>query len=332
MVSDLVQQIVKTQLTEGATDQIEFRHLRAFVAVAEELNFSRAAERLHMAQPPLTRSIRHLEKELDVKLFHRNTRHIELTEAGRVYLEEVRQILLLMREAASIAQLANRGEVGQLVVGFEGSSAYDIVPLSVKAFREKFPGIKLLVREMVSGSQMQALCEGEIGIGFVVLPLPENRHLRVECIFQEPLIVALPQLHSLATRSNLNLADLRHETFIVCPRHDQCGLYDHVISVCHQAGFSPLLTQETSEVQSILGFVGANLGISLLPASARKLKRSDVIYRALHPPIAELELAIAWRQDSLSPLLTNFLEITREVAQQLSNLNPNTDGFVLDKN
>ncbi|MDX2215052.1 MAG: LysR family transcriptional regulator [Oculatellaceae cyanobacterium bins.114] len=298
---------------------IELRHLHYFIAVAEELNFGRAAERLHIAQPPLTRQIHQLEKELGVELFHRTTRRIELTEAGQVYLPEARRVLAQVQEGATLAQLASRGEVGRLMVGFEGSSAYDIVPLAVKAFREKFPRVSLIVREMTTGDQVRALHEGHLGLGFVVPPLSDTRDLMVETVLREPLIVAMPHDHPQSHQSAVDLADLKDETFIVCPRHHKCGLYDHLISICRQRGFSPRLTQETHEVQSILGFVAAGLGVALLPASVKHLQRSQVVYRTLQPQTEDLELAIAWRRENPSPMMPVFLEIVREYAHQITH-------------
>jgi len=298
---------------------IELRHLYYFVAVAEELNFGRAAERLHIAQPPLTRQIRQLEQALGVRLFHRTTRRIELTEAGQVYLIEARRVLTQVQEGITLARLASKGEVGHLVVGFEGSSAYDIVPLTVKAFKEKFPQIRLSVREMTTGDQVKALHEAHIHVGFVVPPLLENHNLTIETVLKEPLIAALPQNHSLAHQPTIDLADLKDQTFILCPRHHQCGLFDHTISVCHQRGFSPQFTQETNEVQSILGFVAAELGVALLPASVQRLQRSHVIYRKLQPPVEALELAIAWRKEALSPTVEHFIEVVRAIATQIIN-------------
>ncbi|MCU0532388.1 MAG: LysR family transcriptional regulator [Hydrococcus sp. Prado102] len=300
---------------------IELRHLHYFIAVAQELNFGRAAKRLHMAQPPLTRQIRHLEEELGVKLFHRTTRRMVLTEAGRVYLAEAHRVLAAMEEGIVLAKLASRGEVGRLTIAFEGSSAYDIVPLSVKAFSDRFPKVNLLVREMTTGEQVQALHNDLIGIGFVVPPLVDARNLMVTSILREPLVVALPQSHRLFNQHEVSMEDLKDETFVICPRQHKCGLYDRVISACHRAGFSPCLTQETSEVQSILGFVAAELGVALLPASVRHLHRVGVVYRALQPSTAEIELALAWRQENPSSMLPAFIEIVRKLAEQIAHEN-----------
>lgn len=297
---------------------VELQQLEYFIAVAEELNFRRAAERLHIAQPPLSRRIRQLEQSLGVELLHRTTRHIELTAAGTIYLQEAKQILTQVQQATALAKLAEHGKHGHLTVGFEGSSAYDIVPVSVRVFKEKFPMVSISVHEMATGDQVPAIQGGQLGVGFGV-PLRFNGYnLTVKTILQEPLIAVLPQNHVLASQLSLNLSTLQDETFIICPRHYRCGLYDHIIVACHQAGFSPKLMQETQEVHSILGFVAAGLGIALLPASVEHLQRSHIIYRPFNPPLEGLDLAMAWRSENESPILPAFLEVVQQVAHQLS--------------
>ena len=297
---------------------VEFQQLRYFVAVAEELNFRKAAERLHIAQPPLSRKIRQLEQALEVELLRRTTRQIELTAAGKVYLEEVRQILSQVQQASTLARLAERGQVGHLRIGFEGSSAYDVVPVSVKVFKEKSPLIAISAFEMATGDQGSAIREGQIEIGFGVLSRFDGNNLTVKTIMQDPLVAVLPQNHPLADHPRIDLRALRNETFIICPRRYRCGLYDHTLAVCHQAGFSPKLIQETQEVHSILGFVAAGLGVALLPLSVKSLLRSQVIYRPFDPPLEGLDLAMAWRPENESPTLSVFLEVVQQVVDQLS--------------
>jgi len=245
---------------------MELRQLQYFLAVAEELNFIRAAERLQMAQPPLSRQIRALEQELGVELFRRTKRRVELTEAGEAFLAEARQILAQVELGVRVAQRAGRGEIGRLVVGFEGSSTYDVIPISLKSYRERFPEVDLVVYAMTTEEQIQALLEGRINIGFVVSPLSDRR-LTVEIILRESLVLAIPENHPLATLSSVRVRDLEGEPFIMFQRHRGCGLYDQVIAVCQRAGFSPRVIQEADEMQVILGFVAAGLGITLLSAS-----------------------------------------------------------------
>ena len=185
---------------------MEFRQLQYFLAVAEELNFSRAAKRLNMAQPPLTRQIHQLEQELGVELFYRTKRRVELTDAGRLFLEESLRILEQVEQGVRVAQRASRGEIGRLVVAFEGSSAYDIVPTSLKTYRERFPGVELIVLGMTTGEQVQALHAGHIGAGFLVPPLRvKDKELVIEAVLQEPLVLALPETHPLASQPRVRV-------------------------------------------------------------------------------------------------------------------------------
>lgn len=294
---------------------MEFRQLQYFKAVAEELNFSRAARRLNIAQPPLTRQIRSLERELGVELFYRTNRRVELTEAGNIFLVEAQRILEQIEQSALIAQRASRGEIGKLVVAFEGSSAYDIVPTSLKTYRERFPNVELVVLGMTTGEQVQALHERQIGVGFVVPPLRgKEKEIAIESVMQEPLVLALPEHHPLAKQERVKVRSLANEPFIMALHDSGCGLYDRVIAVCRRAGFSPRVRQEVNEMQVMLGFVAADLGIAILSASVRQFQRPGVVYRQLQPASPEVALAVIWRKDERSPALQAFLEVVRELS------------------
>jgi DNA-binding transcriptional LysR family regulator len=294
---------------------MEFRQLQYFLAVAEELNFGRAAKRLNIAQPPLTRQIQQMEQELGVQLFYRTKRRVELTEAGRAFVEESRRILLQVEQSMQVAQRASRGEIGRLVVAFEGSSAYDIVPNSLKTYRERFPAVELIVLGMTTGEQVQALHERQISAGFVVPPLKgKDKEIAVEAVLQEPLLLALPENHPLTTQPRVRVRSLANEPFIMAQRDSGCGLYDQAIAVCQRAGFSPRVMQEVNEMQVMLGFVAAGLGIALLSASVKQFQRPGVVYRELQPSTPEVALAMIWRRDNLSPVLQAFLSVVRELA------------------
>jgi DNA-binding transcriptional LysR family regulator len=290
---------------------MELRQLQYFLAVAEELNFGRAAARLQIAQPPLSRQIRQLEQELGVELFRRTKRRVELTEAGRVFLEEARQILSQVEQGVRVAQRASRGEIGRLVVGFEGSSTYDVIPVSLKVYRERFPEVDLVVYAMTTEEQIQALLENRIGIGFVVSPL-NDRRLAIEIILREALILAIPESHPLVARNEVRVRELEGESFIMFQRNRGCGLYDQVIAICQRAGFSPRVIQEADEMQVMLGFVAAGLGITLLSASVEQFQRPGVVYRTLQPSTPKVALALAWRRDDPSAVLQAFIEVVRE--------------------
>lgn len=295
---------------------MELRQLQYFLAVAQELNFSQAARRLNMAQPPLTRQIRQLEQELGVQLFERNSRRVELTEVGSVFVEEARRILEQVEQSITITQRASRGEVGRLVIAFEGSSAYDVIPLSLKAYRERFPDVEVVVLGMTTNQQVEALHNSQIQLGFVVPPLQgQVEDLELEAIIQAPLIVALPESHPLAAKSIIKVRSLAQEALIIGQRHSGCGFYDQVIAACRRAGFSPIIGQEVNEMQVLLGLVAAGFGVAILPESAKQFQRSGVVYRELQPASSEVALAIAWRRDDQFPALHNFLSIIREICR-----------------
>jgi DNA-binding transcriptional LysR family regulator len=300
---------------EEIMPRIELHQLKYFVAVAEELNFARAAERLHISQPPLTRQIQQLEKELGVQLFNRTTRRVQLTEAGQIYLEEARATLAQVKRGVSVARRANRGEIGRLVIGFEASSAYDILPQSRQLFKKQFPNVELKFVDMRTDDQAQALHEGWISLGFVLPPL-HNDALAVETVLREPLVAAIPRNHPLSRKSKVALQDLAAEAFVMSSRNNRCGLYDQVISVCHHAGFTPKVVQEANEMQIMLGFIAAGIGVSLLPEHVRRLRKPGIAFRPLMPSSAEVELAVAWRRNDSSPVLHEFLEIVRRCARQ----------------
>ena len=290
---------------------MELRQLQYFLAVAEELSFIRAAERLQMAQPPLSRQIRQLEIELGVELFRRTKRRVELTQGGEAFVVEANQILTRVEQGIRITQRASRGEIGQLTLGFEGSSTYDVIPKSLKIYRDRFPQVDLAVFAMTTEEQIEALFKGDIELGFVVSPLNDNR-LTIETILSESLVVALPENHPLVTQSEVEVEQLESEAFITFQRNRGCGIYDRTIAICQSAGFSPRVIQEADEMQVILGFVAAGLGISLLSASVENFHRPGVTYRKLHSSTPKVSLALAWRKENLSVVRQNFIQVVKE--------------------
>ncbi len=294
---------------------IDLQHLQTFLIVVEEMNFGRAAERLHIAQPPLSRQIQRLEKNLGVELFLRTKPQIQLTAAGKVLAVEAKKILKQVDLAVQLTQRASRGEIGQIVIGFEGSSLSDIVPLSIKTYRQQFPEVKIYVQEMSTAEQLQALYEERIYIGFIV-PQQVNDTLVVKTIREEPLVVAIAQSHPLATREEIEIQQLQQEHFLVGFRDFRCGLDGEVVKVCHQAGFNPNVVQVTNEMQLILGFVAAQMGVALLPSSIKNIIREGVVYRPLVPSTVKIALAIAWRKDTPCSTLDNFLQLVDKIVRK----------------
>ncbi len=290
---------------------MELRHLRYFVAVAEELHFGRAAARVRIAQPPLSQQIRQLEQELGVTLFNRTRRRVELTPAGRAFLEDVRRVFGQVELAVRTAQRASRGEIGQLALGFVPSADLDVLPRVLRVWSARFPTVEIELYTLLPRAQLEALRDGHIQLGFLRLPVDE-RGLVLESIQREPLLAALPQGHRLARSARVRLGDLAGETMILFPRHIAPGYYDLYIRACRHAGFTPRVLHPGS-MQTNLGLVSAGLGVALMPASIRNLRRAGVVYRALAPPVPHVEMAVAYRRDHRSAVLPAFLRVLREV-------------------
>ncbi len=291
---------------------MELRHLRYFIAVAEELNFTRAAERLHMAQPPLSQQIQHLEAELGFQLFRRTKRTVQLTAAGQVFFEESQKILQQVDRAIQLGRQTSRGELGQLTIGFVSSAAHNVVPAILQAFRTRCPAVKLELHELTTNEQLQGLRFGQIDIGFVRPPV-EEEGINSEIVFREPLIVALPETHPAADRAKVELRELSTEPFILFPRSQAPGLYDAIVSLCQQAGFSPIAAQEAIQMQTIVSLVAAEMGVAIVPASMQNFQRSGVVYKSLPESTCIVAIALIWRSDPTAAV-QRFLEVARQIS------------------
>ncbi len=289
---------------------IELRHLRYFIAVAEELHFGRAAERLHMAQPPLSQQIRQLEDELGFTLFYRTKRVVQLTEAGQIFLDEIRPLFRQLDRAIQRGQLASRGEVGQLVIGFVSSSMYNVLPRILKTFRNQVPGVTLTLAELTTDQQMQQLSDGEIDVGLMRPPV-DNPQFDTLLLLQESLVVALPAAHQLARQTTLALNTLAAEPFILFPRPLAPGLYDQIISLCQTAHFSPIVAQEAVQMQTIISLVAAEMGIAIVPASIQNLQRTGVEYRSINRQTPQASILLVWRHGDPSPIVQRFVQVAQ---------------------
>lgn len=295
---------------------MELRHLRYFVAVAEELHFGRAAERLHITQPPLSQQIADLEKELGVRLLERTKRRVQLTDAGRLFLQGAQDVLAQAETIVRTAQRASRGEVGTLSVGFVPVADLSVLPWALPIFRGRFPKVQLALHSLHGAAQIEALREGRIDVGLLYLPFTDDT-LVVEPILDEPLIVVLPERHPLARRRQIRLRLLATEPFIFFPRHRHPGFYDLIVSFCRQADFSLMnVVQEADHIQTSLGLTAMGIGVSLQPASIQALHRRGVVYRPLRPPVPRVTLAIAFRRGNPSEVLRAFLGIVREAVSR----------------
>jgi DNA-binding transcriptional LysR family regulator len=290
---------------------VELRHLRYFVAVAEERHFGRAAERLHIAQPPLSQQIRRFEAELGVPLLYRTTRSVELAPAGEALLERAREILAAFDSAVEDARRAARGEYGRLAIGFTGSSTYAMLPTIAAAMRTELPGVVLDLRgELLTPAQVARLVDGTLDLGLLRPPVRE-RELSTEVLHSEPLLAVLPNSHPLANADAVPLELLREEPFVTYPSHFRSVVHDAVEGACAAHGFKPVAAHEVAETATLVSFVAAGLGVSLVPASVRNMTVAGAVYRPLIHDATRVELAVAWRRDDDRPVLTGALDVIR---------------------
>lgn len=294
---------------------IELRHLRYFVAVAEELHFGRAAQRLHIAQPGLSQQIKALENELGVSLLARSRRRVELTSAGHVFLEEGRRALVQLERASSLARRAASGKIGRLVIGGTESATWVVLPELLREFRRRYPNVDLAIREMPSPLQLAALREAEIDVGFVRPPI--NREgLVAHTVLEERLGILLPKSHPLAKRPEIPIAALRDELFVIHPARPS-GWADFMVGICRDHGFEPRIAQEASETATAVSFVAAGLGLTIVPVSLKGLVRPGVVYRPVSAPAPTAQLLLVYRSGVVPPTLNKLLQVAESLWPEL---------------
>lgn len=302
---------------------IELRHMRYFIAVAEELHFGRAAQKLYIAQPPLSQQIRSLETQIGVALLSRTKRRVRLTEAGVAFLEHAYKTIAQAELAVRAAQITAEGKGGHLDVGFVSSATYhDVIPNILRTFRERYPGVALALHELTSVEQVQALRDGQIHVGFVRPPVGQGDELTLEPVLHEPFVAALPAGHPLSGVDEVPLAKLAADPFVLLPRHLNLSLYDQILMLCHEAGFSPKVAQEAVQLQTISSLVAAGIGVALLPASIQNLRREGLVYKKLKGITAQIEIAVAYRPGDAPAALASFLSVVRETAREQENTIP----------
>ncbi|MGO8309663.1 LysR family transcriptional regulator [Rhizobium ruizarguesonis] len=289
---------------------MELRHLRYFLAVAEEGNFTRAAGKLGIGQPPLSQQIRDLEREVGAALFHRVPHGAELTAAGAAFLGEAKASLAAAEKAKLVAQSANRGETGRLSLGFTASSAFNpVVSTTIRRFRARWPEVQLSLTEMNTLALMQKLERGELDATFMRPGLDDPAGIRLRRLPDEPMVIALPASHPLARRSKLPLAALVDEPFILFPRLVGLSLYDDVVLASRKAGFELTVAQEAPQISSVVNLVAADLGVSIVPASISQIKLEGVAYRPIEGPPAVARLALAILKTHRSPVTENLMSL-----------------------
>ena len=293
---------------------MELRHLRYFVAVAEEGHVTRAAERLGIQQPPLSQQIQALERELETQLFRRKPRGVELTPAGMALLDEARAILARADEAVAAVKRTARGEAGRIGIGFTSSASFHpFLPRAIRAFRETHPLVALALEESGTTELVDALRARSLDIAFVRSPVGESDDLFVRPLLEEAMVAALPSGHALSGGHDpLPLAALADETFILYRRPVGPGLHDAIIAACDRAGFSPTIGQEAPRMLSTLSLVAAGFGVSLVPASMARLEAEGVAYRQLDAA-AQLTapLNLAYRRGESSAAVRGFIALVQ---------------------
>ncbi|WP_273785045.1 LysR family transcriptional regulator [Brucella intermedia] len=289
---------------------MELRHLRYFLAVAEEGNFTRAAAKLGIGQPPLSQQIRDLENEIGVALFHRVPHGAELTAAGAAFLDEAKASLAAAEKARLAAQGAARGETGRLALGFTASSAFNpVVSGTIRKFRARWPEVRLTLTEMNSHLLMQSLMRGEVDAAFIRPGLENPKDVRVKRLADEPMMIALPSHHPLAVHPELPISALANEAFVLFPRIVGLSLYDDVVEACRKAGFEMIVAQEAPQMPSIVNLVAADLGVSIVPAAIAQIRLAGVTYRPIRGEPLPARLGLVSMKNNRSPLIDNLISL-----------------------
>jgi DNA-binding transcriptional LysR family regulator len=292
---------------------MELRHIRYFLAVAEERNFTRAAARVGIGQPPLSQQIKDLERDVGAALFHRIPQGAELTAAGRAFLENVQVIPLQAERAIRAARRAARGEIGSLRIAFTGSAPFNpIVTAAIRLFKRTYPDVDLSLEEANTTRLIAGLRDNLLDAVFLRSDALESDDLRLRQLADEPMLVVLPAGHPAAKAAKVDLNRLRNDPLILTPRGTGQTLYDTVLSTCRAAGFEPILGQSAPQMGSVVNLVAAGLGFSLVPASMRQLQVTGVVYRDVKGVRPVAKLALAYRRDETSAIVHNFIASTVE--------------------
>lgn len=295
---------------------MELRHLRYFIAVADELNFTRAAERLHIGQPPLSQAIQALEADVGAQLFERTKRWVRMTEAGRLFLADARAILALAEQAADTARRAQRGEAGELRIGFTFSTP--LTPLFatvINRYRQQFPAVSLRLHEMATQPQLDALAQRTLDLGFVrPTEGAAPNDVTLTALREDPLVAVLPSTLALARRKSVDIDALKELPFVMYPPGAGTGIYPQIFRLCREAGFAPRIGQVAGEASTIIGLVAAGCGVSILPSSFGRIRMDGVVYRPLSGKAASTTLLLARRDDERSPLVAAFVALAMAAA------------------
>jgi DNA-binding transcriptional LysR family regulator len=297
---------------------IETRLLRQFIAVAEELHFNRAAQRLHMAQPPLSQAIRRLEQEIGAPLFERSNRSVSLTPAGAAFLESARGVLRLLDESVEQTRRVAQGIEGHLTLTFINIAPYSPLLHALRRFRWAFPAVSFTMQEATTQEQVESLEQGRADLGFMRPPGRTAPGLRFASILREPILVALPVTHRLAGSKIVPLAALQDDAFVSSPRHLGQGFHDQLVQLCEAAGFVPRIVQQARQLETLVALVGGGFGVALLPASLAQHGREDVAFRPIEVDapdgLRHVELWMAWSEHAPSVIRDRLIAEVRDTS------------------
>jgi DNA-binding transcriptional LysR family regulator len=291
---------------------MELRHLRYFIAVAEELHFARAAGRLHIAQPSLSKQIQQLEQELGFPLFYRTKQRVELLDAGHVFLDESRRILRLAENAVESARRSHTGQSGRLLIGFNASATLQVLPKILRTYRRLFPDVMVELSEMTTIRGAELVLDSPLSVGLVRSPsLFSKESFCIETILREPFVVALPDSHPAAKQDSVRIKTLAGEPFIVPPRQPGWDYSDAIFQIFRDNGIEPRIAQEARQALAVTSLVAGGLGVALVPASYSNLRLPGATYRPIKGRSQTTDLAMVWQRNSRASTLLSFLDVVR---------------------
>lgn len=286
---------------------MELRHLHYFVAVAEELHFRKAAEKLHIAQPALSKQVRALEAELDLQLLERDRRHVTLTEAGTAFLEEARAVIAQADGAKARAKAVSSGRTGYLNIGFIQPALADPLPFALRRFRKEYPDVLVRLSMTTNAQAIEAVTNRTLHLAFIRLPIETREEIHQELVFEQSVDILVPEGHPLAEREEIAITDIAQEDLILIDRAVEPTLHDYYIAVCNAAGFSPHVVHEVNSTWVAIGLVAAGLGVAFAPASAKSAPQQGVAYRPIAGDAARLSIGLIWNRGMRPAVLNNFL-------------------------
>jgi DNA-binding transcriptional LysR family regulator len=291
---------------------MELKHLRAFLAVAQELHFGRAASSLCISQPALSLQIRALEEEIGVRVFKRNRRTTSLTPAGLILIGEAREVLARSEQAFQRVRRAAVGQVGTLRLAFISTAAALLVPPLVKTFRELYPDVEVDLRNVLSADQVDQLLERRLDIGFLRTPINAPEAIHTTVLHREPFVLLLPASHPRATKRSLRLEDLQDSNFVMYTRKLASGFHDRILGIINSAGFSPHVVQEAGEMYTLISLVASGLGVAIAPASIQLHHTRGVVVRPLPNDLPLSEISLAANSSNLSPCTQLFIDLAKK--------------------